>query len=644
MGARRGRKLALVVAVLTGVMLALSSCGSRPPKLIPRTVLFGNPEKIRARISPDGKRLAYVAPLDGVLNVYVKTIGEDNDRPVTADKNRGIYEYFWAYDNNHLMYLQDKDGDENWRLYAVDLSNETIRDLTPYENVQVRVMDVNKDFPNTVVLAMNLRDPSLHDVYRLDLPTGELTLVATNPGNVIGWVTDANLDVRAAMAVAPSGDYQLLARPATTAPWETILTWGPEDNMTSAPVAFTKDGGSLYLIDSSNVNAGRLVRLDLKTKDVEVLAEDPIYDVSDLMINPDTYKIEAVSFEKARKDWVPLDPEVAQDFTAIRSLDDGDFDVVSYDADYRTWLVAFVKDDGPIAYYIFDRDSETGEFLFDHRTDLKNYTLARMEPFSFNARDGLPINGYITFPPNAPRKNLPMVLVVHGGPWARDEWGYNPEVQWIANRGYICLQVNFRGSSGYGKEFLNAGDKEWGAKMQDDLTDGVNWAIDQGYADPKKIAIYGASYGGYAALAGAAFTPDLYCCAIPMMGPSNLITFINSVPPYWTTMLETMYKRIGNPQTEEEFLKSRSPLFSVGQIKIPMLVAQGANDVRVKQAESEQVVEAMQKNGVDVEYILFEDEGHGFAKPENRLKFFARAEQFLAKYLGGRYEPAPAES
>jgi len=642
---RRSVSFVVLALLIAGAALAVVSCGGREPKLIPRSVLVGNPEKVRARISPDGAMLAYVAPVDEILNVWVRTLGQDDDRVITHDENRGIFQYFWAYDGRHIMYLQDKDGDENWRLHAVDLETGEDRDLTPFENVQVRIVDVNKHYPNTVIISMNRQDPRLHDVYRLDIETGDLTLIARNPGNVVGWVTDANLAVRGAVAVGRNGDLDLLTRESDDATWEKVLTWGPEDNMSSYPVAFTKDGGSIYLVDSRNANAGRLVRFDLATRELEVIAEDPIYDVRDVIIHPDTYEVEAVSFLRDREEWVVIDDAVAEDFAAIRELDDGQFSITSVDTEYETWTVAFVKDDAPVSYWVYDRNTREGTFLFVHRPELGRYTLAKMEPISFTSRDGLTIHGYITFPPMKPRRNQPMVLDVHGGPWARDVWGYNPEAQLFANRGYICLQVNFRGSAGYGKEFLNAGDKEWGGKMHNDLIDAVNWAIDQGYADPERIAIYGHSYGGYAALVGATFTPDVFACAVAGMGPSNLITFINSVPPYWTTMLENMYKRIGDPRTEEEFLRSRSPLFKVDQIKIPMLIAQGANDVRVKETESEQIVAAMKEKGLDVEYLLFEDEGHGFLKAENRLKFYAATERFLAKHLGGRYEPVrPEES
>ena len=333
-----------------------------------------------------------------------------------------------------------------------------------------------------------------------------------------------------------------------------------------------------------------------------------------------------------------LDENIREDMENLKKLARGDFHGFGRDNADDTWLIGFTTDDGPVSYYAYDRNTKEGTFLFSARPELTNYTLAQMEPISFTASDGLTIHGYLTLPPGKGRNNLPMVLNVHGGPWARDTWGYNGEAQWMANRGYACLQVNFRGSSGYGKEFINAGDKEWGGKMHQDLVDAVDWAINQRIADPEKIAIYGGSYGGYAALVGATFTPELFCCAVDIVGPSNLLTWITTIPPYWATLRDIFYQRIGNPETEEEFLKSRSPLFKVDQIQIPMLIAQGANDPRVKQAESEQIVAAMKDKGLEVEYMLFEDEGHGFAKPENRLEFYAAAEQFLAKHLGGRYE------
>jgi dipeptidyl aminopeptidase/acylaminoacyl peptidase len=608
--------------------------------LIPREVLFGNPERTLPRLSPGGERLAYIAPVDGVLNVWVGRVGPDAGgdgfEPVTRDTDRGIRQYFWAEDGTHLVYLQDKGGDENWRLYAVNPDTKEIRDLTPFENVQARPLEKDKRFPDELLVGLNRRDPQVHDVYRLNLATRDLELVAENPGNVAGWVADAQMRVRGALSAYPDGGFGLMVRKSEEDDWSELFRWGPEDSLNSGPVGFSEDGAQMFLKDSREANTARLVRLDLSTQEGEILAEDPEYDVSDVLVHPDTREVQAAVFTRARSKWIVLDETVSEDFAAIAKLHPGDFTVVSRDRADENWLVAFTADDGPVSYYTYDRDEKRGAHLFDDRPDLEEYTLAPMEPISFEARDGLEIHGYLTVPPALGREKVPMVLNVHGGPWVRDVWGYDPEAQWLANRGYACLQVNYRGSTGYGKRFLNAGNKEWGAKMHDDLVDAAGWAIERGIADPERVAIYGGSYGGYAALVGATFTPDLFRCAVDIVGPSNLITLIRSIPPYWKPLLATFHERVGNPDTEVAFLKSRSPLFRVEQIKIPVLIAQGANDPRVKQSESEQIVAAMKEKVIDHEYLLFPDEGHGFAKPENRLKFYAAAERFLAKHLGGR--------
>lgn len=606
--------------------------------LIPREVLFGNPERAIPQISPDGVRLAYLAPVNGVLNVWVGAIGEEDFKPVTRDTYRGIRAYFWAWDNEHILYIQDKGGDENWRLYAVNLLTEEIRDLTPFEDVQVRVMSHEKHLPDEILIEMNKEDPRLHDAYRLRLKSGDLELTAKNPGAVIGWMADTDLKVRGALAATPEGGFDLLIQDSEKSEWKHLLSWGPEDALASGPVSFSGDGKGIYLKDSRNVNAARLVELSLSNGELTVLAEDPTYDVDEVMVHPDTHEVQAVSFNKARNEWTVLDEGIKRDFQAIQALHPGDFFLTGRDSSDNAWVVGFTADDGPASYFTFDRDTKTGRHLFYDRPDLNSYSLARMEPISFTTRDGLTVHGYLTLPPGSSSSNLPLVLNVHGGPWARDTWGYDPEAQWLANRGYACLQVNYRGSTGYGKSFLNAGDKEWGGRMHDDLVDAVGWAVESGLADPQRVAIYGGSYGGYAALAGATFTPDLFCCAVDIVGPSNLLTFINTVPPYWSSYLTILHERVGNPDTEEEFLKSRSPLFKADRIRIPLLIAQGANDPRVKQAESEQIVEALKEKGIDHEYLLFEDEGHGFARPENRLKFYAAAEKFLARHLGGRFE------
>ena len=612
------------------------------PPLIPREVLFGNPEKAQPRLSPDGTRLAYLAPLNGVLNVFVgpadAPVGGDEFGPVTRDEVRGIRVYFWAEDNRHVIYLQDQGGDENWRLHAVDPSTGEDRDLTPFKGVQAQPIERSRRFPDALLVGLNKERPELHDAYRLTLSTGALELVARNPGNVVGWVADHDFRVRGALTSTPEGGSDLLLREDVEDDWKTAISWSKEDALTSGPVGFTGDAEGMYLLDSRGANAARLVVFDPASGETEVLVQDPRYDVGDVMVHPETHEAQAAAVGRARTEWVVLDDAIREDFEEIQGLNRGDFAVTSRDGADGRWIVAFTTDDGGASYFSYDRSSRTGTHLFDARPDLAEYALARMEPISFTSRDGLVVEGYLTLPPGDPQRPMPMVLNVHGGPWARDGWGYDPEAQWLANRGYACLQVNYRGSTGYGKDFLNAGNKEWAGKMHDDLVDAVRWAVDEGIADPERVAIHGGSYGGYAALVGATFTPDLFKCAVDIVGPSNLITLIHSIPPYWKPLLSIFHERVGNPETEEDFLKSRSPLFFVDNIEIPMLVAQGANDPRVKQAEAEQVVAAMREKGIEHEYMLFEDEGHGFARPENRLKFYAAAERFLARHLGGRYE------
>jgi dipeptidyl aminopeptidase/acylaminoacyl peptidase len=500
------------------------------------------------------------------------------------------------------------------------------------------MVDVNRHHPDDLLIALNKDRPEWHDVYRLHLPNGELTKVAENPG-VLGWVADAEFQVRGSMAPKPDGGLQLLVRDTSDGAWRVLLDVGPEDALTTGPVAFDRPGGRLLILNSVGANASRLMWVDLGDGAEDVVAADPTYDVADVTLEPETRTVQLVTFLKDRAELVVIDPAVADDVELLSALQRGDLSILNRDDADHTWLVAYSVDDGPVAYYVWNRNERQPVFLFHHQPALSEYQLARMEPFEVAARDGLKLHGYLTFPVSEPRSGLPAVLNVHGGPWARDAWGFNPEAQWLANRGYVCIQVNYRGSTGYGKDFVNAGDREWGAKMHEDLLDALAWVVAQGWVDPARVAIYGGSYGGYAALVGATFTPDVFRAAVDIVGPSNLKTLIESIPPYWAPMIAQFHTRVGNPQTDEEFLWSRSPLSRAADIGIPMLIAQGANDPRVKQAESEQIVAAMKANGIDYRYMLFPDEGHGFAKPENRLRFYQAAEAFLAAHLGGRAEP-----
>src|SRR5580692_5230432 len=619
--------------------------------LIPRDVLFGNPERISPHISPDGTRLAWIAPDNGVLNVWVAPVGTsgvdwDSAQVVTDDTDRGIRLFAWAKDGRHLLYLQDTGGDKNWRLYDVDLGTPAAeggqtswakRDLTPYDGIQARIIATRKSHRDEVLVGINRDNPQLHDVYRLDRKTGDLAKLIENPGYA-GWLADEDMVVRGALNPLPEGGFDLLVRDDAETGWRTLLTIPADDAPNSDVLSFTGDGKSLIAISSAGVNTGRLVRIDLSSGQDRVLLEDPDADVTGAVLHPHTREPQIVLVLKDRAEYHVLDPEVAADYEAIRMLNTGDPNLIGRDEADTTWLVAFTEDARPVRYYAYDRAARTGSFLFDSRPEMARYELARMEPFSFTTRDGLTVHGYVTFPPGGGRSGLPAVLDVHGGPQVRDVWGWNPEAQWFANRGYLCIQVNYRGSTGYGKAFVNAGDREWGAKMHDDLIDAVGYVVERGWADRDRIAIYGGSYGGYAALVGAAFTPDVFRCAVDIVGPSNLQTLLETIPPYWAPAKAQLYKRVGNPETDQEFLWSRSPLSRVRDIRIPLLIAQGANDPRVKQAESEQIVAALAEAGIDYEYMLFPDEGHGFAKPENRIKFYAAAERFLAKYLGGRFE------
>jgi dipeptidyl aminopeptidase/acylaminoacyl peptidase len=630
----------LLIAVFTiPVLTAFAETvgAGEEPELIPLDVLFGNPTKHRARISPDGTMLAYLAPYEDVVNVWVKTIGKEDDRPVTMDTERPIYIYTWAQDNEHVLYLRDKYGDENDHLYRVDLDSGETEDLTPFDGVKVELYEHNKHFPNRAIVTMNRRNPELFDVYALDLGTGEVEMMAENPGDVIGWDLDAGQVVRGANVMAPDGSYVLRVRDDAESDWRELIVWDVEDAMNSTSLDFDGSGDWMYLFDSRDANTTRLAKINVHTDEIEVIAEDPVYDVSGFMLNPDTFELEAYAVYGDREEWVALDENVREDFERIGEIDDGDFRVLDRDNADDTWIVYFDKTDESASYYAYDRNTKEATFLFYTRPELNDYTLATMEPIEFTARDGLTVHGYATFPPGKGREDLSTVLFVHGGPWDRDRWWFDPFVQALANRGYLVLQVNYRGSAGYGKGFINAGNKEWGGKMQDDLTDAVGWAVERGWADPDKVAIMGFSYGGYTALIGATFTPDLYTCAVSSMGPSNLVTFIETIPAYWAPVIPVYNERIGNVETERELLESRSPIFKVDEIKIPMLLSYGANDPRVKLSEGEQIVAVMEEKGIDYEFIVFDDEGHGFQQPHNMIKFMAAVEEFLAEHLGGRW-------
>lgn len=615
------------------------------PPLIPRKILFDNPEKAGASISPDGLKLAYLAPDEGVLNVWVRTLGQTDDRAVTYDRLRGIHDYFWQPDSGHILYSQDVGGNENFRIYQIDISKsnkEGTVDLTPFDDIRAAVVAVDPSNVEFMLVAINQRDPQLHDVYRLYYATGQLEMDTENPGDVVGWSADHAFTVRSAMAMLPDGSQEIRIRDNGRSPWKTFQRWAPDETF-GGVAGFTPDNRGLLLISSVEANTSRLLQVDIATATQKVIAEDPHYDVHTAMENPRTHELEAVGFVRAKVEWELLSDAIRSDFDFLRAAHPGEIGIESRDYGDGVWIVTYSADDAPTSYYVYRRSAKTLEFLFTTRPKLSEYTLAKMEPVSIPARDGLTLHGYLTRPPGV-EGAPPMVLLVHGGPWARDVWGYSGLVQLLANRGYAVLQVNFRGSTGYGKDFLNAGDKQWAARMHDDLLDAKAWAVAGGHADAARVGIMGGSYGGYATLVALTYTPEEFACGVDIVGPSNLITLLQSIPPYWAPMRSQFDKRVGHLDNEAELLKSRSPLFLADRITKPLLIGQGANDPRVKQQESDQIVNAMRANGKPVEYIVFPDEGHGFQRPENSLRFYAAAEQFLAKWLGGRAEPpSPAD-
>lgn len=622
-----------------GLLASLAAVRADLPPLLPREVLFGDADRALPRLSPDGRRLAYLAPDQGVINIWVRTLGRTDDRPVTRDRGNGIHSYQWAPDSRQILYLRDQQGDENFHLHSVNLRTLKERDLTPFPNVRAEIVAVESKFPDWILVALNDRRSDSYDVCRIDLGTGKLSRVVQNDEGLVHWRADHELRVRAAEKFLPDGGKLQLVRDTSAAAWRTYLEWDTEEMVGTGVLAFTPDNRGIYLLSSSGSDKIQLREADLASKKERVLAEDSEADVRQVMFHPRNHTPQAALVVRERSEWKVLDPEVAEDFAAIRALHRGDFWIASRDVADRTWIVGFDSDDGPYHYFTYDRRKRRAELLFVDRDALRSVVLARMEPIHFTSRDGLALHGYLSTPPGLPPSRLPTVLFVHGGPSERDEWGYSPIVQWLANRGYAVLQVNFRGSTGYGKKFSSGAIREWGGKMHNDLVDAVSWAVGHGVADAQRVAIFGGSYGGYAALVGLAFTPDLFACGVDFFGPSNLVTFLENVPPYWKPYEGYFRTRLGDPVKDAEFLKSRSPLFRAERIEKPLLVAQGANDPRVKKSESLQMVEALRKAGRVVEYVEYPDEGHGFGRAANRLDFFARAEKFLAEHLGGRYEP-----
>jgi dipeptidyl aminopeptidase/acylaminoacyl peptidase len=622
------------------IILYLLTFGCAPkeevPRLIPMEDFFRNPEKAAFSLSPDGAYMAWVQPWETRLNIHVLNIGEDKVTRITRATERDITSYLWA-SNNRIAYVQDKAGDENYRLYAVNIDGSNEKELTPFDKVQVRLIDRLEKEDEHMLISMNKRDPRVFDVYRINISTGQMDMAVQNPGNVVGWLTDHEGKLRVARATdgVNSG---LLYRETEKDAFRILSRTNFKESL--APVFFTFDNKNLYVVSNIGRDKAAVYEYDVKTKEfVRLIYEHPEVDASGLLRSNKRKKITGVVYVTDKRHYHFFDEEREQLQKNLEERLPGyEVVVTSMSDDERKVLVRTYSDRSFGAYYYFNRDTNEFIKLADISPWLNEEELAEMKPITYRSRDGMAIQGYLTLPKGLKPKRLPAIVNPHGGPWARNTWGYNPEVQFLANRGYAVLQVNFRTSTGYGRKFWEDGFKQWGLDIQNDISDGVKWLIREGIADPKRVGIYGGSYGGYATLAGLAFTPDLYACGVDYVGISNILSWLKSIPPYWKPYLEMMYEMVGHPEKDAELLVRTSPVFHADKIKVPLFVAQGANDVRVPRAESDQIVEALRKRGIDVLYMVKENEGHGFMNEENRFDFYRAMEKFLANHLGGRAE------
>ena len=663
--AERARPLAYVIAALlvlavpsanviaaepTDVVEPLPYVDALPP-VLDRALFFGDPEIAAAQLSPDGEHISFMRPLDGVRNLWIKGVDEpfDDARPLTAD-DRPVPGSFWSQDGRYVLYVQDRDGDENYHVWAVDPTAAPeadtgvppARNLTDVDGVRAVIIAVPRATPDRILVGLNDRDPALHDVYAVEISTGERELLVQNDRNVADWSADLDGNVRLAVRQTSDGGTEILSvENGTLGDRVFACDW----TETCGPARFSPGGDQVWLVSNAgdDTDLTGLYTMDVTTGDTVLFERDPEgeVDLGGAYFHPETDELLATVYVGDRPRIYAHDDAFAADLEFLRDeLPEGEIGLSSQSRDGSLVLVSLSRDVDPGSVYLFDREQRSVELLYRSRPDIPIEHMAEMEPIRYTARDGLEIPAYLTVPRGAEPEDLGVVVLVHGGPWARDDWGYDAEAQFLANRGYAVLQPNFRGSIGYGKDFLNAGNREWGDAMQDDVTDGVAYLVERGIADPARVCIMGASYGGYATLAGMTFTPESYACGVNIVGISNLITLINSIPPYWGPIREQFIQRMGDPDTDEgrAQLERQSPINHVERIERPLLVIHGANDPRVRQAEADQIVVAMREAGLPVEYIVAPDEGHGFVRRENRLAMYARIEAFLADHLGGRHQ------
>ena len=604
---------------------------SKKAPLIPMEDFFRNPDKSSFQISPDGQHIAYMKPWKTRMNVHVINVKTTEETRLTSSEDRGIYGYGWL-GNNRIGYAKDDGGNENIHFFAVNIDGTNEIDLTPFENVQTRMIDDLEDDPDHIILGLNKRDPRIHDAFRVNVIDGTMKLIAENPGNISGWMTDHDGNLR--VAITSDGvNTSLLYRDSESELFKTILT--TDFKVRVDPLFFTFDNKNLYVASNRNRDKSAIYTFDItETQEKELIFENDQVDVSGLMYSKKRKVLTGVSYTVAKREIFFFDDWRKDIQNKLeRKFPGYEVGITSFSKDEKNAVVVTYSDKSRGTYYSYDVEKNEINELAKISPWLNEDHMAEMKPITYTSRDGLTIPGYLTLPVGSDGKNLPFVVHPHGGPWARDSWGYNSEVQFLANRGYAIFQMNFRGSTGYGRKFWESSFKQWGKTMQDDITDGVNWLIDQGIADPDRIAIYGASYGGYATLAGLAFTPDLYTCGVDYVGVSSLFTFMESMPPYWELYRSMMYEMVGHPENDKEMLALASPLLHVENIKVPLFIAQGANDPRVKKTESDQIVEALKARGIEVPYMVKDNEGHGFYNEENQFDFYREMEKFLEKYL-----------
>lgn len=631
------------ILAISLISLLLFACNSQSTKetdpmlnLIPKIPVkdfFRNAEKTAFKISPNGLFLSYLAPVNNRMNIFIKPINTDSTTQITFETKRDISGYFWGNDNR-ILFIKDTGGDENYKLFGVDKDGKNPIALTDFENVVTQIIDDLEDIPSEVIVGLNKRNPQIFDPYRLNIETGELNILAKNPGNIQGWITDHNGKLR--LATTTDGiNTSLLYRETENDEFKTIITTNYKESLD--PMFFTFDNKNIYASSNIGRDKSAIILFNLKEgKEIEEIFAHNDVDVDNLSYSRKQKKLISVSYNTDKQQRYFIDKDSEESYRWLeQQLKGYEVSITSYNKEEDVFIVRTYSDKSLGAYYIYRKNEKSLNKITDIAPWLNEDYMSDMQAIQYKSRDGLSINGYLSLPKGLEAKNLPVVINPHGGPWYRDSWGYNPEVQFLTNRGYAVLQMNFRGSTGYGRKFWEASFKQWGQNMQNDITDGVKWLIEQGIADSSRIAIYGASYGGYATLSGITTTPELYACAIDYVGVSNLFTFMNTIPPYWAPYLDMMHEMVGDPSNESDSLMMRkfSPVFNVDKIISPLFVAQGANDPRVNKDESDQMVEALRKRNIDVEYMVKENEGHGFHNEENKFEFYNAMEKFLEKHL-----------